>query len=83
MKFDAVGQLVFLFSPFLRQEQAHCILNGTSLRRSGTWTFFVSERNTLLTVSFCIERISFANQEEATARAPWPSGQVSALCAGS
>ena len=35
MKFDAVGKLVFPFSPFLRQE-AHFIPSGTSLRRSGT-----------------------------------------------
>ena len=32
MKVDAVGKLVFPFSPFLRQEQAPFTLNGTSLR---------------------------------------------------
>ena len=40
MKFHAVGKLDFPFPLFPRQEQAHFIQNGTSLRRSGTWTFF-------------------------------------------
>jgi len=38
MTFDAVGKLVYQFP---RQEQAHFILNGTSLRRSGTKTFSI------------------------------------------
>ena len=56
IKFDAVGKLVFLFSPFLRQEQDHFVLNGTSLRRSGTQTFFL---------------FLFASEGRATAHALW------------
>ena len=40
MKFVAVGKFVFLFSPFLRQKQAHFILRDKSMHWRGTWTFF-------------------------------------------
>ena len=36
-------------------------------------------RNTLFNSSFCIERISFANQGAATAPTLWPSRQISAF----